>query len=399
MRNQPLSVRASERVDRLQKTGQVGTASTLFSPRTAMTVTLCIGLTALSGCYSMNGYVMNASGHAYYDQGNYSMAAREFQTALASRPTNPDYMANLAKTRMKMGDNQAAEQLYRQALTASPSHQPSYHGLSELMLAQGRGEESLRLMNTWAATQPYTAEPHVELAWLQREMGHDDAAAHSLQAALQVNPNHPTALAHLGQYYQDSGQAPQAISMYQKSLRANWNQPEVHSRLASAAEAAGPTHPMSRTAMARGVHPQTLPRQQLAFGRPNPAMPFAGGPLMPPPHVAYQPQMMAQQPPLSGPYGPPTATPQPGNPIAMTGFNPLMPAPLGTTGLPGSSAMATPMTAVSKVPEVSSDDVPLRLPVPDTEFAAGSGNPSVPVLPASHADVVDDEAVPEVEAF
>ncbi|MEO2017359.1 MAG: tetratricopeptide repeat protein [Fuerstiella sp.] len=399
MRNQLLFVRGAACVDRLRKIGQAGTSSTPYLPRTAVTVTLCIGLAALSGCYSMNGYVMNASGHGYYEQGNYAMAAREFQTALASRPTNPDYMANLAKTRMKMGDNRAAEQLYRQALTVAPSHQPSYHGLSELMLAQGRGEESLRLMNTWAATQPYTAEPHVELAWLQREMGHDDAAARSLQAALQVNPNHSTALAHLGQYYQDSGQAPQAISMYQQSLRANWNQPEVHSRLASAAEAAGPTHPMNRTAMARGVHPQNLPRQQLAFGRPNPAMPFARGPLMPPPHVAYQPQMMAQQPPMSGPYGPPVASPQPVNPIAMAGFSPMMSIPFGTAGLSGSSATTTPTTAVSTVPEGFADNVQLRLPVADPGFAAEPGTLSVPVLPVSHSDVVNDGAIPEVEAF
>ena len=39
-------------------------------------VTTCSWLLAISGCYNMNGYVMNASGQGYYEQGNYAMAAQ-----------------------------------------------------------------------------------------------------------------------------------------------------------------------------------------------------------------------------------------------------------------------------------------------------------------------------------
>ena len=86
------------------------------------------------------------------------------------------------------------------------------------MVAQGRGHEASQMLNSWAATQPYVAESHVELAWLQGEMGDKQGATQSLQRALQVNPNHSTALAHLGQYYQEQGQSNQAVAMYQQSL-------------------------------------------------------------------------------------------------------------------------------------------------------------------------------------
>ena len=89
MHYQPLSERIAECVDYRRQIGKVSKPS---APRISLAGILCLGLTALSGCYSMNGYVMNASGHGYYDKGNYAMAAREFQTALASSPTNPDYM-------------------------------------------------------------------------------------------------------------------------------------------------------------------------------------------------------------------------------------------------------------------------------------------------------------------
>ena len=73
----------------------------------------------------------------------------------------------------------------------APSHQPSYHGLAETMMAQGRSEEAASLLTTWAGTQPYVAESHVELAWLQREMGQTDAAAQSLAACTSGEPRSP----------------------------------------------------------------------------------------------------------------------------------------------------------------------------------------------------------------
>lgn len=222
-----------------------------------------------AGCHTINGYTANSSGMSYYEQGNFAAAAGEFKQAMLSNPSNPDFIANYAKAKMKSGDPEGAEQLFRQAISISPSHQPAYHGLAESMIAQGRSEDAASLLTSWVATQPYVAESHVELAWLQREMGQPDLAAQSLQQALQVNPSHPTALAHLGQYYEETGHPDQAVAIYQRSLQSDWNQPEVHSRIAAASQTAGAASPMSATAMARGVHPYQVPRQQTAFGPPS----------------------------------------------------------------------------------------------------------------------------------
>lgn len=252
------------------------------------------GSATIVGCSTGNGFVMNSSGQNHYQQGNLPAAAAEFEQAVQTDPTNPDYLANLAKVRAKMGDAAGSEQLYRQALTVSPSHQPSYHGLAELMVAQGRGQEATSMMSTWVATQPYVAESHLEMAWLQRELGNSAGAAQSLQQALQVNPGHATALAHLGQYYQEAGRPDQAVAMYQQSLRADFNQPEVHSRLAAASQSAGPAHPMSATAMARGVHPYEMARQPSVFGAPSQGSQVAS-------MQAWQQSQMAQ---AAGSYNP-----------------------------------------------------------------------------------------------
>ena len=376
--------------------------------RSSVGIVVCLPILMLTGCYSMNGYVMNASGQGYYEQGNYAMAAREFQTALASNPHNANYIANLAKTRMKLGDRPGAEKLYQQALTVSPAHQPSYHGYAELLLAQNRGQEALRMMNAWAATQPYVPESHVELAWLQRELGQKDAAAQTLQRALQVNPNHATALAHLGQYYHESGDTRQAVAMYQQALRADWNQPEVHSRLALAAGQVGAGHPMSEMAMSRGFDPSQLARQQLAAGPPPAGIPqMVGGPAMHrgpamqrgsvmqpsglPTVQGSGPVEWSTQAPTSVAWQdaatPGTFPPTDGSLMMSTGT----PFPVESFGNTPSDGSVFPVTDSFLNGSVESTVTPG--PEPDPAFSAGS---SVPVTSISSTTT---EEVPTIEAF
>jgi len=229
-----------------------------------------------SGCNTMLGNVSNRSGMGYYERGNYHAAADEFQRALSSDPGNPDYMANYARVQLKMGNDHAAESLFRQALTAAPSHQPSYRGLAELMQAQGRGDEAQAMLSTWADSQPYNSEPQIEIARLHRQSGRIQQAQGSLEKALQVNPGDPVALAEMGSLYEATGRSDLATGMYQQSLRSDWNQTEVHSRLAAATRAAslppGVTpagyNPSAQatTAMNGPAFPQTPAMQQ------NPAM-------------------------------------------------------------------------------------------------------------------------------
>ena len=380
---------------------------------------LSASVLCFSGCYNINGYMLNASGINLYDQGNYAQAAQDFQTAVANTPQNPDYISNLAKARMKLGDGAGAEQLFRQALTTNPGHQPSYHGLSELMLAQGRSQEATQMLQTWAATQPYVAESHIEMAWLQRELGQHDAAAQSLQSALQANPNHPTALAHFGQFYQDNGQPQQAVAMYQRSLQADWNQPHVHNRLAAVAQSTGANHPLGQIAMARGVHPHSIPRQELAFGptqqnfaiqaTPPSALQAptvaanSGFPGQPPMNqqafmLASDHQAQATQAPTEWPPAPPTA------PSA-----PLMPSPQ-VAGLPTTYPdMVSPpgglMATGTGISNTSFDAGSLdsvRSPSSDTGFnslpAASGQNLFIPVNGISQSRVVQDDLI-ELDAF
>lgn len=192
------------------------------------------GLVAsMTGCTTSQGYMMNVAGQTFYNQGNYAQAAQEFQRASYADPYNPNYIANLAAAQKKQGNLQAAEQTWARALDVNPQHQPSYHGLAQMYVEANRQQEASTLLSQWAAAQPYSPEPQIELAWLNRELGNSDGAVQSLQQALRISPNHPKATAALGQYYQDTGQMQLATNLYQQSLRSDWYQPEVQSRLAT----------------------------------------------------------------------------------------------------------------------------------------------------------------------
>ena len=97
----------------------------------------------------------------------------------------------------RAGDNAGAERAYRHALYLDPAHQPAHHSLAMLLAEQGRTQEAKDLLQQWADVEPYRPESHIELAWIQRELGDTAGAEQSLRNALRISPNNDVATAQL----------------------------------------------------------------------------------------------------------------------------------------------------------------------------------------------------------
>ena len=244
----------------------------------------------LAGCSGSS--VMNASGRGYYNNGQYAAARAEFAKASAADPENPDYAYNLARAMQAEGNLRGAEYQFRRAIKNDPRHQPSYHHLSQMMADQGRGNEAMQMLTGWSGSQPFVAESHLEVAALQKRLGDLPAAETSLQQALAVRPNHPKALAHLGEVYQQTGRPQEAVAAYSQALKGNPAQPQLQSRIAMlTTPASNPTAPgngpdaqltgLDSTVVktfAPTVMPQS-PRQSLALlGRTPGQLPAAVSP-------------------------------------------------------------------------------------------------------------------------
>lgn len=344
----------------------------LTQPQRCLGVMLTFGaLLGLAGCGATSGWVMNNSGLGYYQQGQYALARHEFAQAVAAAPWNPDYRHNLAMTLKQMGDVTNAERILRHNLTINVMHQPTYHLLAQLLNEQGRQGEALDLVQTWAETQPYLAAAHIELAWLQREMGNLPDAERELRHALQVEPQNPYALAHLGSLYHEMGQPHHAAQLYQRSLAVNWNQPQVQARLASLGPVYG--NPMYASPMSPG---------RTGFG---PMMPYAPNLSQPAfgPAAGVQLAAMQQLPPPLFDQSSPSTTPV----SAMASTFPAMMQ--GQTIPPSLIASGTPSPSGVSLPGMPMTPQPLRgnltSSIPsETIVIPASGVLDVgPVLPAT----------------
>ena len=194
---------------------------------------------AASGCNFMS-QGQNVEGVRLYQQGNYQAAAQKFQEAIQRDPGNADGYYNLASTYHRLGnlnrqqaDLQQAETLYNQCLDHDANHQDCYRGLAVLLVETNRSDKAVTLLRGWSDQSPTLAAPKIQLARVYEEFGNPEQAKNHLREALVLAPDDPRALAALGKLHEQSGNAAQALAVYQRSLAKNQFQPLVAQRVAS----------------------------------------------------------------------------------------------------------------------------------------------------------------------
>lgn len=322
---------------------------------------LCLCFLA-TGCNRTSGFLHNDLGQRAFKKGNHAEAARHFRMAAADAPHNANYAHNLGVAMLKQGNPGQAEQLFRHALEVDPMHQPSYHSLASLLKEQNRHEEATAMLTEWSETQPYLAEPHVELAWMNRETGNHLAAEQHLRQALRVDPSNATALAHLGQVYDDQGRSGEALAMYRRSLYQDWNQHRVKSRVATLT--GQPTrHPYPTGArLVQGQPVQWQAAPQLAVVPGSPVSQTIPGPQTFPAAIASQPYSASQI--AAAPAW--TSTP-----------STITQGPVPQPAVPGSSAQPQPLMIPTPEPEWSQPVTEARTAQPDERLSM-----SVPLVEA-----------------
>ncbi|TWU01971.1 tetratricopeptide repeat protein [Neorhodopirellula pilleata] len=187
---------------------------------------LLIGMVVatLSGCHWAAGS-QNTQGAALYNQGQYTAAMEQFQKAIASNPQDPDGYYNLAATTHRLGNQRQdpnlirqSEALYNQCLDHDPNHIDCHRGLAVLLVDSGRPDRAFTLMKNWAAQNPTSSEPRIELARLYEEHGEPETALKYLEDAVQQDANNPRAWLALARLRETGGDPVQALQNYQRAL-------------------------------------------------------------------------------------------------------------------------------------------------------------------------------------
>jgi len=181
-------------------------------------------LVTLAGCQWAAGS-QNAQGVAMATQGQYTGAMQQFQKAIASDPVNPDGYYNLAATTHRLGNQRQdpnlirqAEALYNQCLDHDPNHVDCHRGLAVLLVDSGRPDRAFTLLKNWAAENPHSSEPRIELARLYEEHREPQTALKYLEDAVQQDANNPRAWLALARLRETSGDPVQALQNYQRAL-------------------------------------------------------------------------------------------------------------------------------------------------------------------------------------
>ncbi len=130
-------------------------------------------------------------------QGNIEAAIPPLEKLAQLRPDQADYMVLLAQVKQRSGDREGAAQAYRTILTTQPGNINALQGLSDLLVAEGR--------------------PQAAIALLQD----------TLQTAGQANQVQPGSVdvisvqLLLGQIYAEQQRYDEAIAVYDQAIEAN----------------------------------------------------------------------------------------------------------------------------------------------------------------------------------
>lgn len=166
-------------------------------------------------------------GFQLYRQGSYADARDCFQAALNLKPNDPDLTYNLARCHARLGQSGKAEALYQECLVHNADHAEARHAWLLLMLQTGREAEGRRMVEEWLRARPRQAAPYVEDGWLKGRAGDIDSARLRYQQALGLDPRNPRALAELGAIYERMGHPERALVLYDRSLEAKPDQPDL----------------------------------------------------------------------------------------------------------------------------------------------------------------------------
>jgi len=221
-----------------------------------MRLKLFLGFSLLAssvlGCASP-GQPFNQRGVAYFNQGRFDAAMREFHQAAARDPLNADAYYNIASIHHSDGRLGEADWNYSHCLALDPEHAKCNHARVVLLLEQGKRDEAYASIQRWRQLAPASPEPIVELAWLEKQLGRNEDSFNLLQNALEIEPRHPRALTELASHYEASNQTDRALALYQRALSYDPTQPEL---VAKVADLRGPSRDQNSSAIGTAPNSQ-----------------------------------------------------------------------------------------------------------------------------------------------
>lgn len=127
-------------------------------------------------------------GQAYRARGDYQEALEAFEMRLATEPDNENVSADIARTKLAMGDFSAQEELAAAASGLDASREDLYN-LGELEFAQGAVDAAAGWYEKAAMVDPNWALPVFKLALVALNKGDFEGAKEHFRRVVELDPN------------------------------------------------------------------------------------------------------------------------------------------------------------------------------------------------------------------
>ena len=157
-------------------------------------------------------------GIAYKQEGRFSEAITEFESALESNPDDHFALSHLAHIYFQQGKLEESSRLIDRALKVNPSN-PFIHGVKgEILFKEGNMEEAAAVFEEVLNLKSNDIYAHSKLGVIYRKQGRIKEATSVLERGLEVDPNDPSLHHALGDVYAQLGKDEEAIAEYQKAV-------------------------------------------------------------------------------------------------------------------------------------------------------------------------------------
>jgi Flp pilus assembly protein TadD len=183
--------------------------------------------------------LVSALAQLFSRSGAHSQAISVLSEALRARPQDEDLLYELAAAYQRSGDTPQALASMRQVLALNPRNASALNFIGYTLADRGEQlDEAERLIRSALALQPNSGAYLDSLGWLQFRRGDYAHAADTLERAVELDPEEPTILEHLGDAYGGTSRRQEAAMAYRRALQAI--------RASDDPEAKGRTAPVER---------------------------------------------------------------------------------------------------------------------------------------------------------
>jgi predicted O-linked N-acetylglucosamine transferase (SPINDLY family) len=168
---------------------------------------------------------------AFQQAGRLQQAEVLFRQILSAEPTHPDALFHLGMLAHRVGKNEIAVELLGKALDHRPDNAEALYNLGVVLLTIGRTEVAVTIYLRLLTLKPGYVEAHNNLGNAYLALGKLDEATASFRRALALQPNFVEAHNNLGLTLKNQGKLNEATASFRRALALNPDFAEAHTNL------------------------------------------------------------------------------------------------------------------------------------------------------------------------